>query len=199
MPLPTITGINAPRLRLRPIAAADLPDLFAVNGDPEVTRFLPYATWQTSADAEAWFDRMQVLGADGTSRQLVLQRHDDGRVIGTALLFRHDEPSARAELGYVLGRAHWGQGLMREALLALCTHAFGPLGLRRLEAEVNPANTASTALLQALGFTREGCLRQRWVAKGSEPYDTHFFGLLADEWPPGHQPQSAPEPEPEAD
>ena len=184
MPLAPITEILSPRLRVRPIAATDLPDLFAVNGDPEVTRFLPYATWQTAADGEAWFARIQSLDAGGTSQQLVVQRRDDGRVIGGALLFRHDQDSARAELGYVLGRAHWGQGLMREAVHALCGHAFGAMGLRRLEAEVNPANTASTGLLRALGFTHEGSLRKRWVAKGSAPYDTHFFGLLADEWPP---------------
>jgi len=184
MPFPTITDIVAPRLRLRPIAAADLPDLLAINGDPEVTQFLPYPTWQTAADGQAWFERMQTLASAGTSQQLVLQRHGDGRVIGTALLFRHDQDSARAELGYVLGRAHWGQGLMQEALHALCTQAFGPMGLRRLEAEVNPVNTASTTLLRRLGFSLEGCLRRRWVAKGSAPYDTHFFGLLADEWPP---------------
>lgn len=184
MSLAPITEIPCLRVLLRPLAQTDLPDLMAVNGDDEVTRFLPYATWQSANDAELWFARMQMLDAGGNSQQLVIQRRDDGRVIGTTLLFRHDEPSARAELGYVLGRAHWGQGLMREALHGLCGHAFGTMGLRRLEAEVNPANSASVKVLRALGFTQEGCLRQRWVAKGSAPYDTHFFGLLAGEWPP---------------
>lgn len=184
MPLPAFTEITTARVGMRPVAEADLADLLAVNGDPEVTRFLPYPTWQGMADAEAWLARIRTLAADGQSHQLVLQHHASGRVIGAALLFRHDDASARAELGYVLGRAHWGQGLMREALHALCGHAFGPMGLRRLEAEVNPANTASTGLLRTLGFTQEGCLRRRWVAKGSAPYDTLFFGLLADEWPP---------------
>ena len=184
MSLAPITEILCPRLRLRPLAAADLTDLMAVNGDPGVTRFLPYAAWQSANDAEVWFARMQTLDAGGSSQQLVIQRRDDGRVIGTTLLFRHDEASARAELGYVLARAHWGQGLMREALQGLCSHALGAMGLRRLEAEVNPANSASVAVLRALGFTQEGCLRKRWVAKGSEPYDTLFFGLLVDEWRP---------------
>ena len=184
MPLTPVTEILCPRLRLRPLDIADLPDLMAVNGDPEVTQFLPYATWQSANDAELWFARMQTLDAGGTSQQLVIQRRDDGRVIGTTLVFRHDEASARAEVGYVLARAHWGQGLMREALQGLCGHAFSAMGLRRLEAEVNPANSASVGVLRAVGFTQEGCLRKRWVAKGSAPYDTLFFGLLADEWRP---------------
>ncbi len=54
--------------------------------------------------------------------------------------------------------------------------------LRRVEAEVNPANTASVHLLQRLGFTREGLLRQRWVDKG-QAYDVAAFGLLRDEYP----------------
>ena len=47
-----------------------------------------------------------------------------------------------------------------------------------IEAEVNPANLASCALLRRVGFTLEGTLRQRWVAKG-QAYDTHLFGWLA--------------------
>jgi [ribosomal protein S5]-alanine N-acetyltransferase len=53
--------------------------------------------------------------------------------------------------------------------------------VRRIEAEVNPANTASNALLLGLGFTHEGTARQRWVAKG-RAYNTNLYGLLADEW-----------------
>lgn len=181
MPLPPIEAIETARLRLLPVAAEHLRDLLAVNGDEAVTRFLPYATWAGPADAEAWLARMQALMDGGSARQLVLQQRSDGRTIGTLLLFKHDEASRRLELGYALGRAHWGQGLMREAGAAACAHAFGPLGQRRIEAEVDPGNQASARLLEALGFRREGLLRQRWTAKG-RTYDTAFYGLLAEEW-----------------
>src|SRR5687767_4883923 len=62
------------------------------------------------------------------------------------------------------------------------SHAFGAWGIRRLEAEVNPGNEASNRLLQSLGFTHEGLLRKRWVAKGAA-YDVNVYGLLAEEWP----------------
>ena len=64
----------------------------------------------------------------------MLVRNADSKVIGTLLVFRYDEGSSRAELGYVLGRSHWGQGLMREAIAAACSHAFAQLNLRRIEA-----------------------------------------------------------------
>jgi ribosomal-protein-alanine N-acetyltransferase len=182
MPFPTLEPIDAERVRVRPLARSDLPALHAVNGDDAVTRLLPYATWTSPADAEAWFERMAKIQASGLAVQLVVADKASDRAIGTALLFRLEEGSARAELGYALGRAHWGRGLMHEALRALLDRAFGALALRRIEAEVDVRNAASARVLQRLGFTREGLLRQRWVSKG-EAKDVEIFGLLRDEWP----------------
>lgn len=171
------------RLRIRLIEPRDLPALLAVNGDAQVTRHLPYATWAALADAMAWYERMLKLMEGGSALQFVLVRRADGLPVGTALIFHHDEGSRRAELGYVLGAAHWGQGLMREAAQALVAAAFGPMGLRRLEAEVNPENTASVKLLESVGFRREGLLRQRWISakNGGTPYDVAIYGLLAED------------------
>lgn len=181
MSLPPVDPLTTPRLTLRAVGEADLPDLLKVNGDEQVTAYLPYATWASLEEGAAWLARMRDQEAEGTARQLVIALGAAGPVVGSVLLFRYDADSARAELGYVLGRAHWGQGLMHEALRHLCAHAFGSLGLRRLEAEVNPDNRASSALLERLGFQREGLLRQRWTRKG-RTYDTHLYGLLRDEW-----------------
>lgn len=181
MPFAPIDRVPSERLTLRPVAERDLPDLLEINGDPEVTRFLPYATWQSLDDGAAWLKRMEVLGATGTGQQLVAVRNDDAKVVGTVLLFKYDEGSARVELGYVLGRPYWKQGLMREALEAACGHAFSAMAIRRMEAEVNPMNHGSNGLLQRVGFTLEGTMRQRWVAKGVV-YDTNFYGYLAEDW-----------------
>jgi [ribosomal protein S5]-alanine N-acetyltransferase len=181
MPLTAPSPISTPRLVIRHFEPADLDDLLAINGDPEVTRYLPYDTWKDADAARAWYERMRKLEEGGGTVQLVIARAGDGLVIGTALLFMYDEGSARAELGYVLRRDHWGGGWMREALTALIDHAFGPMGLRRLEAGVNPANVASDALLVRLGFEREGVRRERWITKG-RPEDSATYGLLARDW-----------------
>lgn len=181
MPFPTIVLVESSRTLLRAVLAEDLAGLMEVNGDPQVTQFLPYATWQTLEDGIAWLGRMQALQASGSGQQLVLQRRSDGKVIGSLLLFKFDEASARVELGYVLGRSHWGQGLMSEAVRAVCAQAFGTWGVRRMEAEINPLNAASCGLLERAGFLLEGTLRQRWVAKGLA-YDTRLYAALAHEW-----------------
>lgn len=181
MPLQPPICIESERLAIRGVDEADLADLLSINADDEVTRFLPYESWRSIEDGTAWLGRMKKLEESGTGAQLVVVEKASGRAIGTCLLFRYDEASARAELGYVLGRAHWGKGLMLEALSALVSGAFNTLALRRLEAEVNPSNVASCRLLERLGFAHEGRLRQRWMAKGSV-YDTNLYGLLRDEW-----------------
>ena len=180
-------GLNLPppletqRLIVRQVQEADLPDLLVVNGHDEVTRYLPYAAWTSLADAQAWLERMQKAQTSGSTLQWVVVDKASATVIGSCLLFQYDAPSARAELGYVLGRAHWGQGLMREALAGVLDCAFYTLALRRIEAEVDPRNLASGKLLKSLGFTPEGILRARWVTKGEER-DVESFGLLRPEW-----------------
>jgi [ribosomal protein S5]-alanine N-acetyltransferase len=152
-----------------------------MNGNDEVTQFLPYATWRSLDNADAWFQRMQNLQATGTALQFVVIDKSSEKAVGTCLLFKFDERSARAELGYVLAQAYWHKGYMQEALRGLIHCAFSSMGLRRLEAEVNPQNEASTRLLQSIGFTKEGVLRQRWVGK-DEPYDVAIYGLLKHEY-----------------
>jgi len=120
-------------------------------------------------------------GRDGSWLSWVVTRAGDDTAIGVCSLFHFVESCRRAEIGYILAQAAWGQGVMREALTAVIEHAFGPLGLRRIEADADPRNAASTRLLTRLGFVREGTLRERWEVAG-EISDAAFYGLLARDW-----------------
>jgi ribosomal-protein-alanine N-acetyltransferase len=170
-------SIQTPRLVIRLVAEQDLPALLEVNADDVATRYLPYASWSGMEDAKAWFDRAAGRLEKREAAQFVIVLRETGDVIGSCLLFKFDEPSARAEVGYVLGRQYWGAGYMFEAMKALVDYAFDELGLRRLEAEIDPRNTASAGLLERLRFTREGLLRERWDSKG-EISDSGLYGLL---------------------
>ena len=118
MLLPLPDRFEAPRLLVRPVEERDLPALLAVNGDAQTVSFLPYPQWGSLADGQAWLQRMRTLEAGGTARQYVAALRASDEAVGSVLVFRMEAASARAELGYVLARAHWGQGLMREALQA---------------------------------------------------------------------------------
>jgi [ribosomal protein S5]-alanine N-acetyltransferase len=179
MSLAPLPAIDTARLRLRRVERADLPELLAINGDEAVTHHLPYATWRSIADADAWYERMARLVESGAAtEQFVIVQRASARVIGTCLLFRLDAASARAEIGYVLGREWWGQGLAVEALRAFVAASIEHYQLRRLEADIDPLNLASARLLERLGFEREGLLRQRYFSKGRR-VDAALYGLLS--------------------
>lgn len=177
----TEARIESARIEQRLVEEKDLPDLLEVHKDDEVTQFLPYETWRTISDARSWHDRVCRLRAEGKSLQFVIVEKSSDRVIGASVLFNVDEVSERTEVGYVLGKAHWGSGLMREALVGLLDFAFDPLKMRRIEAFADPKNTASDRLLRRLGFTCEGTMRQRIAMKG-KVRDSSVYGLLRDEW-----------------
>ena len=73
-----------------------------------------------------------------------------------------------AMLGYALDHRHEGRGLMHEALQAALADAFGPrVGLHRVQANVRPENARSLALLDRLGFEREGLAREYLFIEGA--------------------------------
>ena len=85
-----------------------------------------------------------------------------------------------AYLGYYAHQRHAGQGLMREAMLQTVTHAFGPLALHRLEANIQPGNAASIALARSAGFRLEG-FSPRYLLIGGQWRDHERYAITADE------------------
>lgn len=181
MHLPTLAG---PRVLLRPMTLADAPALFALHADPQVMRYWSTPPW---TDAQQAVERLQ---ADAQAHALGLHlrlgialREAPAAMLGACTLFDLDADQGRAEMGYALTPAAWGRGLMHEALRLLISHGFDDLGLRRIEADIDPRNTASARVLEALGFRAEGLLRERWRVAG-EVSDSALYGLLRREWPP---------------
>jgi ribosomal-protein-alanine N-acetyltransferase len=119
-------------------------------------------------------------GQSGTAINWGIALPDD-ELIGKANLFHFDTGNRRAEVGYVLQRRYWNRGLMSEALTAVLDWAFGELALHRIEADVDPDNRASLALLEKFGFRCEGVLRERWFVYGKW-HDSVALGLLADDY-----------------
>jgi RimJ/RimL family protein N-acetyltransferase len=173
--------LDAPRVRLRGLTAGDVDALFDVFSDEAMMRYWSSPAMKERAEAEALLLRIQRGFAEKTAFQWGLERKDDGRLLGTCTLFHVHAGNQRAELGYALASAYWKQGYMGEALAALLDHAFGPMGLRRLEADVDPRNANSMRAAARLGFRQEGLLRERWNVAG-EIQDSAMLGLLAREW-----------------
>ena len=88
-----------------------------------------------------------------------------------------------AYLGFYASARCAGQGLMKEGLGLVIRHAFETLGLHRIEANVQPENARSSALLRALGFRLEGH-SPRYLKVAGRWRDHDRFALLREEWRP---------------
>jgi [ribosomal protein S5]-alanine N-acetyltransferase len=177
----TLPTIETPRLLLRSITFDDVDEVFAVFSDPQVMRY-----WSTLPleNKEAAVKLVEEIQSGFELQQLLkwgIVLPSENRLIGTVTLFHPDFANFRAELGYALGRNYWGRGYMGETLRAVLDYAFNTLHFHRIEADVDPRNTASLRTLERLGFQREGYLRERWHV-GGETQDSVFYGLLKPEW-----------------
>lgn len=173
--------LETERLILRPVQAGDTAAVFAMGSDPEVTRYGSELPWTDAAQADARIVRSINAVTCGEYLPLVMERREDGAVIGECGLYQWSLQNRRAELGYRMNSAFWGKAYMREALTALLDWAFSREGLHRIEADTDPGNVRSIHLLNMLGFTQEGLLRERWIV-GDQIFDTAMFGLLARDW-----------------
>jgi len=173
--------LDTPRLKLRPLAEADVPALFAIFRDPESMRYWTHPAMTDVAEAEALLREIQHHAEAETLFQWGIARREDDLVIGTCTLFRIQREHRRGELGYILRRDHWGHGLANEALSALVSHAFDAMGLHRLEADIDPRNAGSIRSVERLGFKLEGHLRERYFV-ADEIQGSLIYGLLAPEW-----------------
>jgi RimJ/RimL family protein N-acetyltransferase len=174
-------GLATERLVLRPLASADAGALFAVFSDPEVMRYWSSAPWTAMEQADDYIESAAQGIEDETMLRLGIEIAATGQLIGQAALYDFDQQNRRCDVGYALGRAHWGRGYLGEALTALFSHGFSALDLNRVEADIDPRNEASARALLRLGFRQEGLMRERWIVNG-EICDTAFYGLLRSDW-----------------
>lgn len=177
----TGTVLRTPRLTLSLLDDSDAGALLSIYSDTETMRYWSGAAWTALEQATQQIAQSRRDARDGSALRLGIKLAETGELIGTATLYAFHRSNRRCEIGYILGRSHWGRGLMSEALAALLEHGFDVLDLHRVEADIDPRNEGSRRILQRLHFTREGLMRERWIVNG-ELCDTEYYGMLRADW-----------------
>lgn len=170
--------IETERLLLRKLTADDASGVFDGYGDELAMKYWSHVAFTDIKQAQKLIENELKWWDAGRAVRMAIILKDGQNFAGSICMHSFDEMCRRGEIGYLLNRKYWQQGIMSEALNAMIGYAFGELGLNRLEADIDPENKASAALLLKAGFKREGLLRERWIVAGVKS-DSEIYGILA--------------------
>jgi RimJ/RimL family protein N-acetyltransferase len=173
--------IPTERLVLRRFRTADAQTLADYRSDPEVAR---YQSWDAPFPLLRAETAVANFMASDPGRagwfQYAVERAEDKALIGDVAVHLHDNLK-QAEIGFTLATAYQKRGYATEAVAAVLDRLFRVQGLHKVTGECDARNRNSAALMERLGFSREGHLRQQTWIKG-EWTDDLIYGLLAEEW-----------------
>lgn len=164
-----IPTIETNRLLLRPILASDIDEMYIMDSDPEVHRFLGQSPVADKSQLAGVIEHIrQQYTTYGIGRMAVVEKKSQ-RFIGWAGL--KYETQVRDfpyyDIGYRFNRNYWGKGYATEASGAAIQYGFQTLQLPSIHAGVEKGHTASANVLTKLGFTLDG---------------TFFFDQAEHEW-----------------
>ncbi|HYZ20333.1 MAG TPA: GNAT family N-acetyltransferase [Gaiellaceae bacterium] len=158
--------LETDRLVLRRLSRDDVDSLAPYMADPEVMRYMGGRT-RTREETAARIERfIQMFDMDGIG-QFAVERKEDGVVLGrcgilvwetdpwTALAKAETTKPTETEIGYLLGRLHWGRGYATEAATAVRDYAQSQLGEERIIALIHNGNDRSKRVAEKLGMSYE--------------------------------------------
>ncbi|WP_345949910.1 GNAT family protein [Mucilaginibacter sp. PAMB04274] len=160
---------------LRPWHLEDALSIQHHADNPNVSAFLadrfPYP--YTLDDAMSWVNLMQnqnplvnfVIAVDGKA------------VGGIALEMRQDVHQKTPLLGYWLGEAYWGKGIMPEAVKLITNYAFAHLDIICIQAFIFSGNPASMRVLEKAGYEKQGVIKHSIVKRG-KIWNEHVYAML---------------------
>jgi [ribosomal protein S5]-alanine N-acetyltransferase len=183
---PTLPTLVASRVKLRWMTQQDVPALFAVFSHAGAMRYWSTPAMTEMNQARDYLREIHHCFETKTLFQWGIAHLKTDALLGTCTLHQLDARNRRAEIGFALNPEHWHHGYATEAVGRVLQYAFNTLKLHRIEADSDPRNAASIAVLQRLGFVAEGRMRERWLTHGA-PQDSAIFGLLAREWRAAHK------------
>ncbi len=155
------------RLRLRAMEPKDIDEFVRELSDWQVQQWLTQPPFPYERkDGETYLAIVRANHATAHPTAFVIADRRSDLALGTVSVDIDGEGTG--ELGYWLGRAHWGGGIMKEAAAALLRHALSHPSLRRLVAVTDPENARSQRVLAACGLVDRGlCDRPKPSRRGA--------------------------------
>jgi ribosomal-protein-alanine N-acetyltransferase len=165
------------RLVLRQLDLQDANELFLMRSDERVMRYLDRPRLQSVEEAGAFLEKVigEELRNDAVTWAITLK--GETKMIGNICFWQIQKQHYRAEVGYMMQADYHGQGIMLEALSKVLDYGFKLMNLHSVQANVNPANTASIKLLERFGFVSEAYFKEDYYYN-AKFLDSAIYSLL---------------------
>ena len=168
------------RLELVEINQSHLSDYYEIFKDEGTAKYYNIIPFKKKEDAQKYIDWFQSRYKENLGIRWGIKLIESVGIIGTAG-FNNFQRHHRANLGFDLHVDFQNKGYITEALSGILNFGFETLEINRIEAEVMQGNTASERVLEKLGFSNEGVLRD-WMYWNNMHYDMTMFSLLRKEY-----------------
>ena len=167
------------RITLRKITANDLSDMYEYSKDPLLTKYLLWYPHPDITYTSKYLSYVEKQYKKNLYYDFGIEY--EGKLIGTCGFSSFDLENDSGEIGYVLSRKYWGQGLASEAVRRVLKFGFEELGLNRIYARIMAGNEKSEALAQGCGMRPEGYFKEAVKAKG-EYRDISIYAITKKEY-----------------
>lgn len=175
--------LRTERLLLRPYQRCHLDYLADIASRAEVVRYL-YEEVRDRQEVSAELElrsRLRSIEKEGDRLLLVVERAEDGVVVGDVNLHFVSDRHRQGEVGWVFHPNHQGKGYATEAATEMLRLGFDELGLHRISARCDARNAGSVGVMERLGMRREAHFVENEFFKG-EWADELVYAMLASEW-----------------
>src|SRR5688500_7277381 len=147
--------LSTSRFTLRPLEFEDEHEIFALRSDPEVNRYLDRQPAASLDDAREFITKIRKLIAGNESILWAISLKEQPAFLGSICFWNIDRNEEKADIGYELLPAWQGKGIIREVMPVVIDYAFNTMGLRIIEAELDPGNLRSVKILEKFNFIPE--------------------------------------------
>ena len=165
------------RLVLRPVRENDLQDIWEYVNDPKISRYTAWSCHQEIETTKSYLNKVLKNYSDGNTENWGLELKSTGKFIGMAGFAEISDEHNRGEIGYVLSRNYWNQGLISEAIHQIVREGFCVLNLEKILGRCISENFSSKRVLEKSGFLKEGHFRRHYMKDGILR-DIEVFGIL---------------------
>lgn len=174
------TVLTTERLILREITTDDAPEIFKLRSDVHAMKYIGRPLHTSVEEALTMIKSVKEGFEKNDSISWAITLKNENKLIGTVGYYRLKKEHHRGEIGYMLHPDYWKKGIVTEACKAALDYGFNVLKFHSIEADINPDNPGSVAVVEKLGFRKEAHFKENYYFEGKYSDTLIYSKLVSD-------------------